>query len=200
MCTKSPSQFRWAWMGRAVWDAIEKALRPCYPRVATTRCAVAVTLAITPAFAAAQATAPAGVVRLVPIDSDATAPLAASAQPSPMLSRIGLGVIGATAGSLAGAYLGARAARNCPYDECAWWDAVLGGAVGAVFGSGIVAGAPTMQSRCGTAERIAAGAAMALVSGVAGGYIGAAGSGLGVVVGFTAGTSIGAGIGASLCG
>src|SRR4051812_7645344 len=164
---------------------------------------IGVALVASPGVAVAQAIAPTGVYRVASGDGNTSSSAARAVETPPsdgvVLSRIGLGFIGTAVGATAGVLLGARVGKNCPYDECAWWDAVLSGAVGAVLGSAIVAGRPAFGSSCSTTVRIATGAGAALVGGFLGGYSGASAGGNGVVIGFMAGTSIGGGIGASIC-
>jgi hypothetical protein len=165
--------------------------------------AMAVAIVMTPEVAQAQAIAPLGVRPTTPTEPDSTPRVANAVDYPPadveLISRIGLGIIGTTVGTISGAFAGAQVAKGCHFDECAWGDAVLGGIVGGVLGSAIAAGIPAMGSKCSSAARIGVAAGTALVTGILGGVIGVTARGSGVIIGFATGTSLGSGLGASIC-
>ena len=116
-----------------------------------------------------------------------------------VIARMGLGIVGTTGGTVAGGLLGAELAAGCRGEDCSVGGAVLGAAVGAVSGSAMMAAAPRMGSRCRRVQRIATGAAGALVGAPLGVVAGTKVEAGHEVFGFLAGTSLGSGIGTTIC-
>ena len=115
--------------------------------------------------------------------------------------RMVLGVGGAVVGAMGGALIGANLVYQggCACEDPGLGEAITGAAIGSVLGSAVFAAIPSFNSSCGAAERIGLGVGGALLGALAGGVVGVAAGGGGVLFGYMGGAGIGAGLIASAC-
>ncbi len=114
-------------------------------------------------------------------------------------------VVLGTGAAVAGGYYGILGGSILPHSDCSCDDpglvnAVLGGAIGTIVGSAIVAAIPKFESKCGLGQRVGTALLTSTAGAVLGGFAGSLAGGEGVLVGYVGGSGLGSALGASMCG
>ncbi|CAN5306014.1 hypothetical protein BH09GEM1_BH09GEM1_18230 [soil metagenome] len=162
-----------------------------------------------PTSIAAQRLAPAGVLLAGIRDSTARdsttfTPVSArvdtlAAPDDQMGARIGIGVVGALLGTLAGGEIGSYLSHGCHGELCGLSGVLSGAAVGSVAVGALVAALPSLGSKCTAEDRLGFAVGGGLAGAVTGGAIGLIGGPLCILT-YILGSGVGAGMAVASCG